>query len=783
MNPTRLFSFRWARFIVLSFVIAVMAGCGGLEPSTGDSGQGDKRLQAFDHHQQMKQQSSFHDHPWKFFGPQWMSGRVTDVAIPEGSTHTIYAAAASGGIWKSFDQGKTWKPIFDQAASTSIGDIAIAPSDTNIVWAATGEANIFRSSMAGTGIYKSSDAGKTWAHMGLNATSTIARVVIHPQNPDVVYVAASGNEWTHNPQRGVFKTTDGGETWEKIFYMNPKIGAIDLVMDPEDPETLYAAMWNRVRKRWSDPVPQPGDGIFKTTNGGTSWGKLTEGLPEDSLTGRIGLDVCQSEPNVVYAFVDNHHLDTSAEATVDSYGRTQTRKVYGAQVYRSQDKGESWMKMSADTGLIDNLSSTYGWVFGQIRADPKDANTIYVMGVPLLKSTDGGRSYQKLYDEGLHGDHHALWIDPQNTDLLINGNDGGVNISHDQGESWYNVKNLPIVQFYNVHYDMEKPFRVYGSVQDNGCFRGPVDHRPGIDSLHQWERIPGGEGTYIVVDKDAPDTLFNSSFYGRLRRCVNVNGKWEVEKILTRAREGEPELRGQWLAPTIMSPHDEDVLYHGMQFVFKTPDRGETWEKISPDLSNYDPDKQGQSFYAINYATISSISESPVTKGLIYAGTDDGNLHITRDGGDLWTKVIQGLPKGKHVSRVVASAHNEGTVYLTLNGKREDDFKAYLYRSDDYGASWEDISSNIPFAPVNVIREDPRAKNILYAGTDLGVYISTNRGESWETLGAGMPSTYVHDLKLHPREWVLVAATHGRGMYKLDVGEVVSKKRSGEQKE
>jgi len=752
-------------YLLLSFFL-ILSGC-HYDPEPGSSAQGEKRRQAYEQHRTMQANSDYADKEWIFFGPRWMSGRITDVAVPNGSHDIIYAGAASGGVWKSYDQGKTWEPIFENAASTSIGDIAIAPSDTSTIWVATGEANIFRSSMAGTGIYKSTDAGKTWKNMGLNATNTMGRIVVHPEDPEVVYVAASGNEWTTNPERGVFKTTDGGVTWEKIFYINARIGAIDLVMDPEDPQTLYASMWHRIRRRWSDPVPQPGDGIFKTTDAGKTWRKLAVGLPDDSLTGRIGIDVSPSQPNILYAFVDNHHVDTTAEATVDSYGREQTRKVYGAQVFRSIDKGESWEKMSPDTGLIDNLTNTYGWVFGQIRVDPNDANTIYVMGVPLAKSTDGGRTFERLYDEGLHGDHHAMWIDPNNSDLLVNGNDGGINISRNQGETWYNNETLPVVQFYNVHYDMEDPFRVYGSVQDNGCFRGPVDHRPGIDSARQWERIPGGEGTYIVVDKENPNILFNSSFYGRLRRCEYTDGEWEVEKILTRAVEGEPELRGQWLAPTIMSPHDKNVLYHGMQFVFKTPDRGETWEKISPDLSNYNPQKQGESFYSISYATISTLSESSLKQGLIYAGTDDGNLHMTRDGGEIWTTVVRGLPQNKHVSRVVASKHSEGTVYLTLNGKRQDDFEAYVYRSDDYGSNWEDISSNMPNSPVNVIIEDPRDRTILYAGTDIGVYISDNRGKSWQVMGRGMPSTYVHDLKLHPRERILVAATHGRGMFKL----------------
>ncbi len=770
--------FRSGDFILFFSAVIVMlmgsfSGCREYKPSDGGSGEGRFRLQAYRQHKQMKQNSSFRDKKWEIFGPRWMSGRVTDVVVPKGSDSTIYAASASGGVWKSYNQGKSWKPIFEDAASTSIGDAAVAPSDTNVVWIGTGEANIFRSSMAGVGIYKSTNAGKTWKHMGLSGTYTIGRILVHPEDPDIVYVAASGHEWTYNEDRGLFKTTNGGKTWDKIFYINQKIGAIDLAMDPEDPETLYASMWHRIRKRWSDPVPKPGDGIFKTTDAGHTWRKVTEGLPDDSLTGRIGIGVSQSDPEVLYAFVDNHHVDTAAETGTDAYGREKTRQVIGAEVYRSSDKGESWLKVSPDTGVIGNLTSTYGWVFGQIRVDPTDKNTIYVMGVSLAKSTDGGKTFTELSDEGLHVDHHALWIDPDNPDLLINGNDGGINISHDQGKTWYNNKTLPVVQFYNANYDMKDPFKVYGSVQDNGSFRGPIDHRPGVDSAGEWEEIPGGEATYIAMDREEPDVLFTSSYYGRLRRSRYVDEEWKTEKILTEAKEGEPELRGQWLAPTIMSQHGDSVLYHGLQFVFKTPDWGETWNKISPDLSNYDPQKQGDLPYAINFSTISTLSESPIKQGLLYAGTDDGNVHVTRNEGGSWTNILGELPKVKHVSRVCASMHNESTVYLTLNGKREDDFNAYVYRSDDYGSTWTDISSNIPIGPVNVIIEDPRHRNVLYVGTDIGVYISSNRGESWEVLGTGMPSTYVHDLKLHPRDLILVAATHGRSMYKMDVGDVI----------
>jgi len=727
------------------------------------------RLKWYAEHVAMKETSKFKDLKWRWIGPELMSGRVTDIAVPKGRKYTIYAAAASGGVWKTVNEGTTWEPIFENAASTSIGDIAVVPSNPDILWVGTGEANIFRSSMAGSGVYKSIDAGKTWQHMGLAGTHTIARIVIHPENPDIVYVAASGHEWTDNKERGVFKTTDGGKTWKKIFYINEKIGAIDLVMDPSDRNVLYASMWNRIRRRWSDPRPGPGDGIFKTTDGGKTWNHLTNGLPPSEFTGRIGISVAQTNPNIVYAFIDNHEVKRKPkEGELDSYGRKRVPVAKGAEVYRSDDKGETWTKVSPSNQMMERFSATYGWVFGQICVDPNDENIVYIMGLGIGKSTDGGKTFKIIRYRGLHADHHAMWIDPEDSNHIINGNDGGVNVSYDGGKTWINYENIGDVQFYNVTVDMAKPFNVYGSIQDNGSWKGPVTHRPGRDNRWQWTPIPGGEASYLVFDPTNPNILYSQSFYGRIQRSEFKDGKWKTVRITPKAGEGEPRLRGQWLAPFMLSPHNPFILYHGMQYLFRSLDRGETWERISPDLTYNNPDERGVLPYAIPFQTITAISESPLKFGLIYVGTDDGKVHVTRDSGKRWIEILKGLPYKKHVSRVVASKYDEGTVYLSLNGKRDDDFADYLYKSTDYGKIWVDISGNIPCGPINVIREDPKNPKVLYVGTDLGVYVTVDGGATWHVLANNIPTTFVHDLVVHPRDNVLVAATHGWGMYVID---------------
>ena len=740
------------------------------------------RLKWYDQHMAMKASTPYKDLKWRWIGgnTDFIGGRCTDIAVPKGSKRTIYIGSATGGVWKTENSGITWQPIFDEAPTLSIGDIAVAESDPNIVWVGTGEANIFRASIAGIGVYKSLDAGKTWQHMGLAGTQTIGRIRIHPTNPDIIYVAASGHEWSYNPERGVFKTTDGGKTWQKILYINEKVGAIDLVMDPQKPDTLIASMWNRIRQRWSDPVPGGEDGLFKTTDGGKTWKELTNGLPDTKTTGRIGLDLCLSKPNVVYAYVDNHSVLRMPEpGQRDSYGRLRTYPdIVGAEVYRSDDQGETWTKVNPSDRSFERFGGTYGWVFGQIRVDPSNENTVYLMGLGLSKSVDGGKSWTRLFWENLHGDHHGLWIDPSDSNYVINVNDGGANVSYDGGKTWRDFhKGIPATQFYNVAYDMKKPFTVYGSVQDSGTHRGvgvaplPTQEqgfRRRLMSFVRWESAPGGEGTLIAVDPTDSNTEYASSYYGRVERSEYKDGVWTSKPIYPKAAEGEPEYRGQWLAGLALSPHNPQVIYIGFQYVFRSMNKGETWERISPDLTAFDSQKQGKLPYAIPFATITAIAESPFKFGLVYAGTDDGRVQVTKDGGATWTEISAGLPYNKHVWTIVASKYDEATVYITLIGRHDDDFAPYVYKSTDYGKTWINISGNIPGGPTNVIREDPKKKDVLYVGTDYGVYVTTDGGKAWNCLGSGLPNAPVWDLQIHPRDNMLVIATNGRGMWVID---------------
>jgi len=770
--------------IVLVSLVSALRAQKAQEPKRIVSTDPALRLKWFNQHQEMKKNSPFKDLNWQFLGPTNISGRCTDIAVvsPKGKNYTIYVATASGGLWKTENEGTTWEPVFDQEASTSIGDVAIAPSNPEIVWVGTGEANIFRSSQSGCGIYKSVDGGKSWQHMGLAGTQTIPRIVIHPTNPDIVYVAASGHEWTNNEERGIYKTTDGGKTWEKMLSINEKSGAIDLVMDPSDSETLYAATWQRIRKKWNDPRNEPdymGSGIYKTTDGGKNWKAINNGFPEARFRGRIGIDVAKSNPSVIYAFVDNYEISRqpTEEEKMNSYGLPSSGFIKGATVYRSDDKGESWHQTSGLTPemkqYMERHSATYGWVFGQMRVDPNDENTIYTMGLGLNVSNDGGKTFRPL--RGMHADHHGLWIDPDNSNYLVNVNDGGIVISYDKGKTWRQfTHNLPACQFFNINYDMATPFHVYGSMQDHGSYRASVDLSGGRNNIPTvaFERAPGGEGCSHAIDSTNPNIVYSASFYGRITRSdLSLPGPEGTKNIVPRAYNDEPRLRGQWLAPFIISPHNPQIIYHGMQYLFRSLDRGDTWERISPDLTYNTASEMGD----IPYHTLFSISESPLKYGLIYVGTDDGKVHVTKNGGKTWQEIITGLPYQKWVSRIVASAYDLGTVYMTQNGKRDDDFVPYVWKSADFGKTWVNIAGNIPLGPVNVIREDAVDRNILYVGTDIGVYVSKDQGKTWSVLGGNLPSTYVHDLVIHPRDNIIVIATHGRGMWALDANPINEK--------
>ena len=740
---------------------------------------GAEKLSMYEKHEKMRNESPFGELHWQFIGPTNISGRCTDVEAvgPKGKNYTIWVATASSGVWKSINEGVTFEPVFEHQGTSTIGDLAISPSNPQIVWVGTGEANIFRSSNPGCGVWKTSDGGETWSHMGLEETFTISRILVHPENPDVVYVAATGHEWTQNKERGLYKTSDGGESWELLLNKGPESGVNDMVMDPRNPDVIYASTWQRTRLKWNDPRTyenHKNNGIWKTSDGGEKWERLSTGLPESKYMGRTGIDIARSNPDVVYAFVDDYEVIYQAkEGEMDAYGRPKKDVIKGATIYRSNDAGNTWEQVSGLTEeskkYMSGHSGTYGWVFSQIRVDPNDENRLYTMGLWINISTDGGATSTPIRGK-IHADQHGMWIDPDNSSYILAAHDGGISVSYDKGENWRNlIEELPLAQFYNVEFDMQEPFRVYGSVQDHHSFYSEVDLSNGKDKIKptEWEYTLGAEGSTHVVDPRDNNTIFASLFYGKLAKASVAGYPEDFEWVLHSTFPDEPEYRGQWMAPTLLSNHNPDIVYHGVQYVLKSTDQGGTWTKISPDLTYNDPQKQGD----ISYQTISALAESSFNPGLLYAGTDDGRLWRTKNGGESWQDIRSGALPERWVSRIVASKNDFGTVYVCQTGRRDDDAAVYLWRSTDFGDSWEDISANIPAGPVNVIREDPKNDSILYVGTDVGVYVSKDKGGNWDILG-DLPCTYVHDLAIHPRENLVIIATHGRGMFVLDADPV-----------
>jgi photosystem II stability/assembly factor-like uncharacterized protein len=777
--------------------ILAMLAAGGASSQSARRADAEYLRNAYDTYRAMQRSSPHASLAWQSLGPTNLSGRATDVAVVErGASRRIYAGYATSGVWQSDDAGATWQPIFDNFPSTSIGDLAVTPSNPDLLWVGTGEANIFRASMPGVGVYKSADGGRTFAHSGLTDTQTIARIIVHPADPDIVYVAASGHEWTDNETRGVFKTTDGGRTWKKVLYRSARTGAIDLVMDPRDPNTLYAAMWQRVRRKWSDPRVEPGyneSGVWKTIDSGTTWVEVNVGLPRPQHRGRIGLDIAQSNPAVLYALVDSYEPGTPPRhGERDSYQRLIVEpRIRSAEIYRTDDKAGTWRKVSETNAFMAGHSGTYGWVFGQIRVDPKDDKVIYSLGLGLNVSRDSGRTFTTL--RGMHGDHHGLWIDPANPAILYNANDGGFYTSSDSGATWKFAVAAGGSQFYNVSLDNSSPAWAYGSIQDIGSRRGKVDLAAGRDRIPavEWTSAPGGEGSYHAIDPENPDIVYTHSYYGNFtredqsippppgRRGAPAGAAARGQAAPARSPRSTPirpeydNLRAQWMAPILVSPHKAQTIYAGFQYVFRSLNRGATWERISDDLSDNDPSRMLlRSSSGIPYQTVAALAESPRTPGLLYAGTDDGRLHVTMNGGRRWSELTAALRGRKWVSRVVPSQHAAGTVYVTQRGREDDDFAPYIYKSIDYGGTFTSIVNNIPAGSVNVVREDPSDPDVLYAGTDFGAFVSTDGGRRWEVLGGNLPSVQVSDLQYQPRDQVIVISTYGRGMWALDATKI-----------
>jgi photosystem II stability/assembly factor-like uncharacterized protein len=686
-------------------------------------------------------------------GPAATSGRVAAIAAVPGNRLTVYAGSASGGVWKSVNSGVTFKPVFEKNTQ-SIGAIAVDPAHPDTVWVGTGEAWTRNSVSVGTGIYKTTDGGENWQAMGLEDSEHISRILVNPKDSSTVLVCALGHLWNSNAERGVFRTTDGGKTWTKTLFVNEDTGCSDISLDPQEPKIVYAGMWHARRKPWTFTSGGPGSGLYKSTDGGATWQRLTKGLPEGIL-GRIGVAVAPSRPNVVYAVVESKD----------------------SALYRSEDLGESWTKMNSGANV-----QARPFYFATIIVDPKDFNRVYKPGYSLTVSEDGGKTFSELggggiFGGGYHGDCHALWINPDNPDQLFLGTDGGVYASTDRGAYWRFVEDLPLAQFYHVSYDMERPYNVYGGLQDNGTWMGPSRHTGGV-SNRLWDNLGFGDGFWAFPDVSEPDIAYVEWQGGKIYRVVK--SKHESKIIQPLAGQGEPELRFNWNTPIHLSMTHPGTLYIGSQYLFRSRNRGESWERISPDLTTNDPEKEKQeqsggltvdNSDAEKHCTIYAISESPKNSDVVWVGTDDGNVQVTRDGGKTWSNVtgnIAGVPPTTWASYVDASHFDEGTAYVTFDGHAYGDMKTYIYRTRDFGKTWEPLATSDLHGYAHVIREDRVNPKLLFLGTEFGLFISVDGGVSWAQMKAGMPPVAVRDIAIHSRDNDLILATHGRGIWILD---------------
>jgi photosystem II stability/assembly factor-like uncharacterized protein len=719
--------------------------------------------------EQQRLDSLLHDSfTYRNLGPFRAGAWICDIAVPEAPLkahlYTFYVAARGGGVWKTTNNGTSFQPIFDSQTTHSIGCVAVAPSDANQVWVGSGDASCTRSAYWGDGIYKSDDGGRSFTNLGLKDTHHIARMVIHPTNPNIVYVAAMGHLFSTNEERGVFKTTDGGKSWKKILYVNDKTGAIDLAINRQEPDTLYAAMYECQRLPWKLLDGGPGTALFKTTDGGAMWTKLENGLPSGQI-GRYGLDIYQKNPNVLYAVVEN--LNKGKDAAKAGKGMKGGGSM-GGEVYKTEDGGASWQKMNTNGPDVSNKS---GYAFNQIRVDPNNPNRIVITGSSFYVSNDGGKTFGGKGKGGFFGrafgDFRTLWIDPENSDRIIAGSDGGVFLSYDGGRSCDFTGNLPLGEIYALTVDTENPYNIYAGLQDHDSWKGPVNGWTGNIGFEHWQTVGPGDGMYNQVDPTDSRWVFNTREFGSHGR---YDQKLRKRKNIAPTRPGGPALRFNWVAPLRLSPHDPKTLYAGAEVLLRSANRGDAWEEISPDLTTNDPTKISIPRTTIQHCTITTISESPVTAGVIWVGTDDGKVQLTRNAGKNWTDATQavvkaGGPVDAWVTRVFASHHDAGSAYVAKSRHRQDDFRPLLYKTTDYGVTWTAIDKTLPQRPVNVVYEDPKNPHLLFVGNDIGVHVSVNGGENWFALRGNMPVVPVHDIVIHPREGDLVAGTYGRGIW------------------
>jgi photosystem II stability/assembly factor-like uncharacterized protein len=687
-------------------------------------------------------------------GPATMGGRIAAIDAVGEDPLTIYVGAAGGGLWKSTDGGLTFKPVFDDY-NQSIGAIAIDPKSSKTVWVGTGESWTRNSTSVGDGLYKTTDGGDTWQRVGLESSERIARVQVSSADGNTVWACATGHLWDSHPERGVFKTSDGGKSWKKTLYVDADTGCSDLAVDPQDPTILYAGMWQFRRTPHSFHSGGKGSGLYKSTDGGETWRQLKAGLPAGDK-GRIAVAIAPSRPNVVYALIESANTA----------------------VFRSDDTGESWRQVNDSFNV-----QVRPFYFARLVVDPNDFNTVYKPGLSLTVSNDGGKSFSSAFGinnfgAGPHSDHHALWINPRNSNEILLGTDGGVYISYSKGRQWHHVQSLPVAQFYHISYDMNRPYRVYGGLQDNGSWSAPSAGLGGAIQNRDWINIGGGDGFWAFSDPTDPDLVYVEFQGGEMSRHRLSTGEEKVLKPLPGA--GDPPYRFNWNTPLHLSPNEPGTLYMGAQFLFRTRDKGDSWERISPDLTTNDPAKQRQqqsgglsvdNSSAENHTTIYSISESPKNAKVIWVGTDDGNLQVTRDGGAHWSNVapnVTGLPKGTWVSCVEAGRFEEGTAFATFDGHQTGDMKTYVYATTDFGQTWKPLATDALSGYAHVVRQDLENPDLLFVGTELGLFVSVDRGARWARFTGKLPKVAVRDLAIHPREGDLLIATHGRGVYIVD---------------
>ena len=769
----------------------------------------------------MAQNSMFTQVKAANIGPTIMSGRVVDVAVNPKNPTEFYVAYASGGLWYTNNNGTSFSPVMDSAETINCGSVTIDWT-SGTIWVGTGEVNASRSSYAGVGVLKSSDKGKTWQNLGLNDSHHISRIWVNPTNTNEIVVSAVGHLYSTNTERGIYKSNDGGKSWKQTLFVAEDTGIIDLAVSKDNPKIMFAASWQKDRKAWHFDGDGEKSGIYKSEDGGTSWKLVTtkeSGFPANEGVGRIGLALFNEK--VIYAVVDNQNKRPKAASKnklqlmlsspgedfqnidnkqlnialkesgfsekyraeniknwvennnassvlaqlLDANKALFETEVIGCEVYKSEDGGISWKKTNVN--YIDDMYYTYGYYFANISVDVTNQNRLYIGGVPLLFSEDGGKTFTSISKENVHADHHVTWINPENPNHIINGNDGGINISYDNGAHWIKCNNEAVGQLYAVNVDNQENYNVYGGLQDNGVWFGPNDFEQNVawhqEGNYPYKELIGGDGMQIQIDSRNPNVVFTGYQFGNYYRINQKEGQFDY--ITPKAPKGEKPYRFNWQTPILLSSHNQDILYMGSEFLHRSMNQGKTWERISEDLTS--GAKEGN----VAFGTLTTISESKFQFGLLYTGSDDGKIHVSKDGGVSWQLISDNLPQNLWVSRVVASQHKKERVYATLNGYRNDNFNSYVFVSEDFGNTWTSISNGLSQA-VNVIVEDSANENILYVGTDNGLFISLDKGITWQDFSNEMPKVAVHDVVVQSKAKEVIIGTHGRSIYKMDSSKV-----------